>query len=408
MLQVFTDECRACFQARKGFKLLPLWLRTLGDLMVNVIKEHVSNPQRAAGLMEAVPNAPLPWKGVFLVLVPGLIFFVSQVAELNGEDWFYLMVYRAAYVLIIPVLVVWIWKRKFPIWGLVPLGLLFKTLLDIFWRRFQSMEMEISNLSLFRWIEHTKLQPPLVLNLLILITIFLSIIGLLWLARRRAGISRAAWVWLGIFCLLVILNFGANFKFYTTDIQISPKNYLNTILGIASYNNFYNYGGYLVLILMGALLAKRHGRLAMLLPLGFLLPTIIYGRVSNNWPDVGTVEFGYMLSVAVAVLVYRFFVALAAPVWIVRSATGKMQRRAGVISIATLLVIQLAFNLGMIFYYGLMSADPINYVETIIFDQLIFGTGLALAIALYGTVPNTQSAQQEMDILAEETSVHNI
>lgn len=60
MLQVFTDECRSCFQEGKGFKLLPLWLQTLGDLIVNVVKEHVSDPQSSVGLIEATPNSPLP------------------------------------------------------------------------------------------------------------------------------------------------------------------------------------------------------------------------------------------------------------------------------------------------------------------------------------------------------------
>jgi signal transduction histidine kinase len=127
--------------------------------------------------------------------------------------------------------------------------------------------------------------------------------------------------------------------------------------------------------LLGTFLAKRHGKLTLLLLIGFLLPTITY---SADW----------------GILVYRFLVALAAPIWIVRSATGKMQKRAGVISIAVLLVFQ--------FIIGESYSNV-----TVIIDQLILAAGLSLAIALYGKAPESQSTQPEMDIILERSSVHN-
>ena len=78
-------------------------------------------------MLEAVPNKPLPWKGVVLVLIPGIVFMVGQIGQLAGEDWFFLLVRRAAYYLIVPVLLVWFVKRKFPIWGLIPLGMIYRT-----------------------------------------------------------------------------------------------------------------------------------------------------------------------------------------------------------------------------------------------------------------------------------------
>ena len=51
-----------------------------------------------------MPNAPLPWKGVLLVLIPGLIFFVSQIEQvISDKDWFFIVYYRAALFLILPV-----------------------------------------------------------------------------------------------------------------------------------------------------------------------------------------------------------------------------------------------------------------------------------------------------------------
>jgi hypothetical protein len=376
MLQVFTDECKACFQERKGFKLLPLWLRTLGDLIVNVVKEHISDPQSSVGLMEAAPNSPLPWKGVLLVLVPGLIFFVSQVALLiNGKDWFAWMSRRAAYVLIVPVLVVWIWKRKFPIWGLVPLGLLFSTFLTSFWYHFEVLGVNFNTNSIIVWMnERTQGLFTYSINKALAIVFLLCAIGLLWFLKKRSSVSKSAWIWLGVYGLLVILIYWVGYGFQMDATQNLPVNFLHTILVIA-YFGFYSYGGYLVLILLGTFLAKRHGKLTILLLLGFLLPTITY---SANW----------------SIMVYRFLVALVAPIWIMRSATGKMQRRAGVISIAALLIFQ--FIIGE--SYGNV---------TVIIDQLIMAAGLALAIALYGKIPDTQNTQPEMDIILERSSIHN-
>ena len=129
MFHVFTDQCREAYAQRGRLAMLSLWLRTLVDVGVTVVREHLSDPQAKVGLLEAMPNAPLPWKGVLLVLIPGLIFFVSQIEQVtSGNDWFFLAFYRAGYFLILPVLLVWVLTRRFPVWGLIPFGLLYETL----------------------------------------------------------------------------------------------------------------------------------------------------------------------------------------------------------------------------------------------------------------------------------------
>jgi hypothetical protein len=92
MLQVFTDQCRCAYQEKGGLGIFFLWLRTLPDLGYTAIVEHCTSPRADWGLMEPVPNAPLPWKGVILVLLPGLVYLVSQIAQLTGQPW-YLVVY---------------------------------------------------------------------------------------------------------------------------------------------------------------------------------------------------------------------------------------------------------------------------------------------------------------------------
>lgn len=126
MQQVFSDQCRDAYLEKGTSGVVLLWLRVLPDLGYTAVLEHLNSPRAAWGLMEPVPNAPLPWKGVFMILLPGLVYLVSQIGQLTGETWYLTVYYRAAFFLIIPVLAVWVVSRRFPIWGLIPVGLLYK------------------------------------------------------------------------------------------------------------------------------------------------------------------------------------------------------------------------------------------------------------------------------------------
>jgi hypothetical protein len=403
MLQVFTDQCRAANQARTGLAFLALWIRTLIDLGINVVREHLTSPQGGLGGLENGPIQPLPWKGVALVLLPGLIFFASQVAQLTGQDWFFLMVYRAAYFLIVPVLALWAWTRKFPVWGLIPLGLLMNTLLSVGYRMqfLPYVAPEAVNPLLGWLVPIIKTIPPTTLQIIPVILFLLAILVLLWWSKRRVGIPGRAWAWLGVYAalvisyILVIVYPILSTKIVAINARVANlvmADNLKELIDQASYY-LYIYGGFLVLILLGALLAARHGRLAALLPLGYLLPTVLYGRVSNDWPNPGTPEFTLMLTVAAAALAYRFLVALAGPLWIVRSATGRMQKRASVTSLMVLVGIQAAFNLVMLFtsqWGGKQLTDAYFAIS----GQLIVGAGLALALALYRNAPQPPIVEQ--------------
>jgi hypothetical protein len=399
MLQVFTDQCRSVIRSGKWSGLPALWLRTLIDLVINVLKEHIASPQALSGLLEATPGQPLPWKGVVLVLIPGLIFFIAQVAQLTGRDWFFLMVYRAAYFLIIPVLIVWVWKRKFPIWGLIPLGLLFNSFYSVIYR-LQNLGLGESNPFLLNLAIFLKSYQFLSVKIVILTTFLLGILTLSWFTFRQVAVTRRAWILFGVFIGLIVVHIvtinntyvlmdGMNWFsiFFTGRANILREEILN----MSSYD-IYNYSTYLALILLGALIARRHGRLAVLLPLGYLLPALIYGRVSNDWPNPAEPQFTFMLSVSVAALAYRFLVALAGPVWIVRSASGKMQKRASIISLAALIGIQIGFNIELVLINHWSNLMTIYFLFS---EQLIMGAGLALALTLYRTLPAAQTGQEE-------------
>ena len=151
------------------------------------------------GGLENGPIQPLPWKGVALVLAPGLIFFGSQVAQLTGQDWFFLMVYRAGYFLILPVLAAWAWTRRFPVWGLIPLGLLMNTLLSVGYRmQFVPYVAPEAVNPLLRWlVPIITAIPPTTFEIIPVILFLLAILALLRVAKRRVGIPGRAWAWLG-------------------------------------------------------------------------------------------------------------------------------------------------------------------------------------------------------------------
>jgi hypothetical protein len=132
MLRLFTNQCQEAYQLHGRLGILLLWLHILVDIGITVIREHLSDHHAKVGLLDAMPNTPLPWKGVLLVLIPGLIFFVTQIEQLNSttKDWFFLVFSEAAFFMILPVLLVWLLTRRFPVWGLIPFGLLYETLLN--------------------------------------------------------------------------------------------------------------------------------------------------------------------------------------------------------------------------------------------------------------------------------------
>ena len=117
MLQLFSDLCQDAYRSQGIWGLLVLWPRTLFDQCINGVREHLAHPNAKFGLIESVPNHPLPWKGVVLVLIPGLVFLVAQYGQLTGKNWFFWATRHSGFFLIIPVLLVWIIKRKFPVWG---------------------------------------------------------------------------------------------------------------------------------------------------------------------------------------------------------------------------------------------------------------------------------------------------
>ena len=378
MFRVFTDQCRDAYQQWGRLGMLSLWLRTLMDVGKTIVIEHISDPNAKVGLLDAVPNAPLPWKGVLLVLIPGMIFFISQIEQVTSNgDWFFLAYYRAAYFLILPVLLIWILTRRFPIWGLIPFGLLYGTL------RSYNLGYLISK---FPFISY-----PNGLNLfgitfdpvyLIPVSVCVALLcGLIWYNARHHQFSKSAWGWLTLYGALLIFQIVAvTYRAYTQEI-INGSDWESIKQSIFQSPIWYLYDSlpFLLLVFIGKIFARQHGGYSFLLLLGYLLPVIVFGRY-GEWMD-----FIPFYAVVLAVLIYRFVVALVAPIWLVREASSQGRQRAAAVPVALAILCQMILNIVINVLLINQYAYQINWLDFAlgIWNQLLIAAGLGLAVTLY-------------------------
>jgi hypothetical protein len=408
MALLFADQCRSAVSQRGNPGLATLWLHTLVDLFKTVLIEHFSTPQARSGLLQGTSGRPLPWKGVLLVLIPGLIFFISQIGTLTGKDWFFTTLNWAAYAFLVPVLLIWWYTKKFPIWGLVSLGLAFRNFTD------QRASYWLYRLSLLFILPlKARIQPDR--NLLVgdgflgvPLLSFIILISLTFIVYRHQKFSRPAWVWLGVYALIVFLRpliglIGA-LKVY----QLYPK-YFTIFIGLVNpvvYDLLDTVPTvlFLILILLGYVLAHRHGQATILLLLGYLLPVILYGTYQTyqgsttaNIPPVW---------INTVVFTYRLCIALIAPIWLARSVSRRGQTLAVLVptSIAILsqvgMQIALNFTYNSHFLYMWRLSDIIGTfstpVETI--------AGFILALMLYRSSNAVTQKNILMDALAQEVA----
>ncbi len=376
MFHLFTDQCREACKERGRLGVLSLWLRTLVDVGVTVVREHLSDPRARAGLLDAAPNAPLPWKGVLLVLIPGLIFFVSQVEQVtSNNDWFFLAFYRAGYFLILPVLLVWLLARRFPVWGLIPLGLFYKTLVEYIQRP------ALGNLPLIgHWFDNgtivlfgTRLNPYDLKSLWIVSACVILSGLLVWRNARRGQVLRGAWKWLGLYGMLVVLGVVVDLYYYWPPENVQEYFFQMPLWTLSRSLPL------LLLVFIGMSFSRRHGGLTFLILLGYLLPTILYGRY-GIWN-----EFVPFYVVSLAVLLYRFVVALVAPVWLVRAASLPGRQRAAAIPVAIAILCHISLTIVVFLALGSQAGFLLGLLDLALYvwDQVVIAAGLGLAVALY-------------------------
>jgi hypothetical protein len=331
-------------------------------------------------------------------LIPGLIFFISQIEQLtSSKDWFFFAYYRAAYFLILPVLLVWMFTRRFPVWGLIPFGLFYGTL------RSYSPGYLISKLPILSYPGKLNLfgitfDPSYLIPVSVCAVL---LCGLIAYNVRQRQIPRAAWGWLAFYVLLIVFQLIA--VTYNVALSWQGLDWKNA-LGSTDMKQYLIEGSlwylydslpFLLLVFIGMLFAPKYQGLSFLILLGYLLPTIIFGRYTTG---IHVIPF-YL--VTLAVLVYRFVVALVAPIWLVRAASVPGRQRAAAIPVAIAIVCQISLNIiGYLAWasQSIFLSSPLNFAF-LIWNQLIIASGLGLAVALY--LPTAKSSGQTADSLPE-------
>jgi hypothetical protein len=223
------------------------------------------------------------------------------------------------------------------------------------------------------------------------------------IARQR-GYSSAARVWTGAFVILTLnqmlsgfINYWVANKWSLDKLIISSdlRSMMTVELGMA-YDAFALYFGFFLLILIGAFLAQRHGRLALLLPLGYLIPTVVLGKFDYDW---GMPYF--LLSISIIVIVYRVLVSIVAPVWIVRSANDHAQKRAGMTGLLAAVGILVMAHIVYIVFWMMPFGGELNILNIYYYlsPELITLAGIGLAVSLYKPVacPQTEARLAQAD-----------
>jgi hypothetical protein len=375
MQQVFNDQCRCAYQQKGLLGIFLLWLRTLPDLGYTVLLEQSSSKRSSWGLIEPVSNAPLPWKMVLLVLLPGLVYLVSQIAQLTGEAWYMTIYYRAAYFLILPVLAVWVITRRFPIWGLIPIGLFFKLA--------QLKLIQISYLtdgfSSYPFI-NTILTAVKLFQKDLLIPIVLCSLAILWLGWRysnQPGVRRIFWILTAIYLLLALLRMAYEISYVFQAYQDVTPDQFTLALNVSIQWNLFDFIGLLFLVFLGTLFTRRHGFNAILIPVGYLLPAILVGPYDD--PNMSM----RLAAISMAVLVYRLLLAFITPLWISRVGSQAGKKWAIFISVGAALGIHVLFQFYPLWLSYVQNFPITHGVITTALNEGIIISAFLLAIVMY-------------------------
>lgn len=406
MHQVFIAQCQDSYKEHGFVGLILLWLRVLPDLGYTAIMEHLTSPRATWGLMEPVPNAPLPWKGIFLILLPGLVYLVSQIAQLTGFPWYMTVYYRAAFILIIPVLFVWVATRRFPLWGLIPVGLLFRLVKEIGYQlitlhpgTFSTNPFLDAILSLARLVESNLFIPSTIFAVVSLV------LAIKYFRKNRA--NRAGKIWLGSFILISLVRTFFDFFSYVFTAPVvllmektqSPMNewmnanffqripmafdiykqvgLMDMLISNASYV-LYEATALILLIFVGTLFTRRHGFFTIFILVGYFLPAMLVGLPVEVQNDPGQ-----LLLISIVVMVYRSLLSLIAPIWMSRTTLLKGKKRVIVSCITAALIIRFAMQ-----YYPFYLQNPVNIsfdlwqISTLL-DDLLLIVSLLLGVTLY-------------------------
>lgn len=185
MAQLFQDQWLEAYAQRRLSGILWLWQRTLWDLGITAIREHL---HLAAELGLANQQlTPLPWRQVLLALLPGLWILLTRSRLLPWTPvWL-----EQSWVIPAGVLLLWSWWRErrlarwvYPIASLAIYGLPL-TIAGIIFQQDGRTPLSWAGRVMMNWI--------------IPLAFVIACLAVLWTLRRRIRFSIFTWIGLGIF-----------------------------------------------------------------------------------------------------------------------------------------------------------------------------------------------------------------
>jgi hypothetical protein len=293
MLQHARDLNRAA-RHRGRRHVATLCLRLMIDGIVNAGIEHMEAIMTAKGTYK-----PIPWLSVLLAAVPGLfIAFSRRYADLLAPALAILgIMYLVLLVFALPI--VWWRRRRFPVWALLPAGMLMWFLTytagtGLLQQLLQQMRLPyIFGSGIFG-----SGMGIIFLNTALAIALFVVLL-------RGRRLTSAVWALIGLMALVNVLGaiiYGS--IRLGGDLQMRELlQYLMASLALLAEG--------LMLVAVGLLAARQHGVLAILVVVGgysymFMDTDYLFGYPSRDWSWLPlyfvTVSLLYLVVTPVALL----------------------------------------------------------------------------------------------------------
>jgi hypothetical protein len=211
--------------------------------------------------------------------------------------------------------------------------------------------------------------------------------------------TERGWALLGLFIVIDLVEpvlVIANYFQYTrgSGIQFYPSQADWAMIGNILYDRLYYSGGFLGLILAGILFARRRGAITIFLPLGFLIPTVLYGRVTD-YTGSNPENPSLVMWISLGVIVYRMLLALIAPCWVARSSQERRRLRAAAVASFLALWVWIALSITVFFSKLPLSSLRLLDIPISISGQLWIAAGIGLALVLFRrTIPKRELAEE--------------
>jgi hypothetical protein len=223
--------------------------------------------------------------------------------------------------------------------------------------------------------------------------LFIAAILLLGWRWLRGGLpTRGLWLWGGVYLAILIAQvFLAHRWLLPTTLAAYPG-----LDRAEAWIYFWNSVGYtlythialLLLVFLGTLFTRRHGIFAVLILVGYILPTFVIGtpwNLAENPVSLAMIFAG--------VLLYRGLLSLVMPVWMSRTPTQN-GKRAVVIGLAlAAFIIHGSMQFFPDLFYPAGYALNIEWVATVVLDELKGLTALLLGLALYAEKPSPEASE---------------